>query len=161
MAGTRTPQRTPGRFSRAQRPPSSPGRRGVASGRSVGNRSATSGRRFGTSTTTSGRRFGRSAPQQSTLQRAMGAVGGVLPGSSKTSRSSSKMPGKPAGLALLAAAGVAIAKRDKLAGMLRRDDSSHDTTTSGRSTVTAGTATTSAPGTGTAPGTASGYPSAP
>jgi len=85
----------------------------------------------------------RRPPQQSGMQKALGAVSGAVPGLGGKKRSSSGTRGKggkAGGVALLtAAAGLAFQNRDKVTSMLRRKRSDESTT----APVTSGTPTNS------------------
>ena len=102
----------------------------------------------------------RRPPQQSKMQKALGAISGAVPGlgGKKSSRSFGRgkksspsiaggKSGKAGGVALLtAAAGVAFSNRDKLSSMLRRKDSNQGSApqaTTDVPPVTAGAATNS------------------
>jgi hypothetical protein len=123
--GGSRPQRGTGRFSRTQRPISSPTRRVVAGGRSFGRDAAA--RPHGSSFVRTaarqgtGRRFGRRTPQPTALDRAVGSVMQTMRGGAgrHTRRSPVHGRGKPAALGLVAAAGLAMAGRRTFAGKRR------------------------------------------
>jgi len=115
----RTPAAATGRFTRTsstQRPRTSTRRPAVR-------RSATPQRRG-----VAGGWLQRSRPpKQSGLKRALSGAAGAIPGLSKSRPGSSGRGGKAGGLALLAgAAGLVFKNRDKVASMVRRDDSGHE-----------------------------------
>jgi hypothetical protein len=67
--------------------------------------------------------LGRRPPQKSTPAKLLASVTALLPGSRTTSSSGSSAKGKAGFAALAGAAAVAFKNRDKLSGLIRRNQS--------------------------------------
>jgi hypothetical protein len=132
-----TQTRSSGRFSRPGTTTQnrSTGRFGRATGH--GARTTRTGGRVSRPVPNIGRR--RSQPKQSTPQKAIKAIGGLLPtaAAGKASKKTAKAGKKPLGLALIAGAGaLAFSQRDKLQAKLGGGDSHDDAQPIGTTSTT-------------------------